>query len=468
MSRVIQFPGLILPPHIIKQRHAAIAKTSEQLTLFAMHVELGAKALAKGDSKLAHVEFRIAAFTCPEAWLGIAGSDLEAGDLQGAFEKCCQVFEFSGKTKTRAAALNNMGMILTRWHRREEAFPLFCKSFELDKQAGSAANIATILKWKGRLEEAIQWAEKAVRLDARCYEAHFVKAISLLLMGDFRKGFSEYEVRWRNPRSNCRKMDLEAKEWSGEPLKGKSIVVYIEQGAGDTIQMLRYFPILKERGAKIFFASAQGLKRLVEKTGWVEEVIEDERLIPKTDFCISTMSLPRVIERVPSAPYLDAAVPIERSLRRKQLVGLVWAGSADHVHDKLRSVPLEQFRPILDLARGTSNLEFVSLQVGPGEVDLLFDDYEISQPDRPRDFLETAQIIAGLDLVISVDTSVVHLAGAMGKPVWMLTPFAPDWRWMLKREDSVWYPSLRLFRQEREGDWGPVIARIRQELRKSL
>ena len=196
-------------------------------------------------------------------------------------------------------------------------------------------------------------------------------------------------------------------------------------------------------------------------------MIEDERFIPETDYCVATMSLPRgfgtEMETIPRAPYLKVPgmqypIPTRNVPLR---VGLCWAGSADHQHDSLRSIPLAAFSPLFNLP----DVVFYSLQVGPGEMDLIGAGFPIVNLDaRPVDYFDTATILTELDLLISADTSVVHLAGAIGLPVWMLTPFAPDWRWLLEREDSPWYPSLRLFRRAADGDWGPVVDRVRERL----
>lgn len=435
-----------------------------RLIRFASLVEQGAKRITAGDSLSGKSFYREAAQLCPEAWLGLATADLEAGNKSEALAKATQAAEFAATDLTRAAALNCAGNILTRMNRRTEALPLFAESHRLaPRKPDAPANLGTVMKWSGQLDEAIRWFTRALNLDPRCSPAAFGRALAYLLKGDLATGFREYENRWRNSAAKCRKLDLVCPEWNGQPLNGKTICLYTEQGAGDTIHMLRYFPMVKQRGGKIIFACAPGLRRLVAAAGWCEAIVEDERLIPRVDFCLPLLSLPRVfgttLETVDGAPYLAKPVTIRDVGFR---VGLVWAGSPDHTDDKLRSLPLERFGPLFEAA---SAAEFISLQVGPGRLDLLTEDFPIADGGSViGDFHDTAEMLATLDLLITVDTSVAHLAGALGVRTWLLLPFAPDWRWMLKRTDSPWYTSLKLYRQPAEGDWETVIANVARDL----
>lgn len=438
-----------------------------RLIHFAQLVEQGAKRMSAGDYLSCKSYYREAAQLCPEAWLGLATAALGAGNKAEALERATEAVEYARTDLTRAAALNCVGNILTRMNRRGEALQFFKQSYQLaPRRPDAPANIGTVLKWSGQLDAAIAWFTRALNVEPRCTPAAFGRALAYLLKGDLIRGFQEYENRWRNPLANCRKLDLGCPEWHGQNLNGKTICLYSEQGAGDTIQMLRYFPLVKARGGKIIFASAQGLRRLVEPLGWCEAIVEEEHLIPRCDYSLPIMSLPRVfattLDTIPPAPYLKLG-PRHTGHDRFR-VGIVWAGSPDHVDDKLRSIPLSEFAPLFAPSR-LSRASYLSLQVGPGRMDLLTEDFPIADVGAVlSDFYDTAARLAELDLLITVDTSVAHIAGALGVRTWLLLPFAPDWRWLLTRSDSPWYPSLTLYRQTDEGDWSAVMARVAADL----
>ena len=439
-----------------------------RLVRFAQLVEQGAKRMSAGDYLSCKSYYREAAQLCPEAWLGLATAALGAGNKAEALEKATEAVEYARTDLTRAAALNCVGNILTRMNRRGEALQFFKQSYQLaPRRPDAPANIGTVLKWSGQLDAAINWFTRALNVEPRCTPAAFGRSLAYLLKGDLIRGFQEYENRWRNPLANCRKLDLGCPEWHGQNLNGKTICLYSEQGAGDTIQMLRYFPLVKARGGKIIFASAQGLRRLVEPLGWCEAIVEEEHLIPRCDYSLPIMSLPRVfattLDTIPPAPYLPCPRPAPRAPRPLK-IGLAWAGSPDHVDDKLRSIPLSEFAPLFAPSR-LSRASYLSLQVGPGRMDLLTEDFPIADVGAVlSDFYDTAARMAELDLLITVDTSVAHIAGALGVRTWLLLPFAPDWRWMLTRSDSPWYPSITLYRQTVEGDWSAVMARVAADL----
>jgi hypothetical protein len=295
----------------------------------------------------------------------------------------------------------------------------------------------------------------------------------LLCDGDFERGWKLYESRRDKP--GFANYDLDPSTiWLGDrPLQGKRLFVHCEQGAGDTIQFIRYLPLLKATGAIRTVAVQQPLVSLLGQVDPACKVIAEGLLPDRYDYHCPLLSLPfalgTTLETIPPMPRPLVAGPAEvarfsRLLgpRVRPRIGLVWSGNPDHDDDHNRSIAFSRLAPLL----------------GDGE-DWIAIQKDIRDTDRPAveaaprlarygdqlaDFADTAALISHLDLVISVDTSVAHLAGAMNRPVWILAPFDPDWRWLLGRDDSPWYPSARLFRQRATDDWEEVIARVRREL----
>lgn len=329
----------------------------------------------------------------------------------------------------------------------------------------------TLFDW-GRAEDAIAAYRQAIALRSDYADAHLNLALSLLVLGDFQTGFREYEWRWRlqtkgfRPPRNCPQP-----VWDGTPLQGKTILLHAEQGFGDTIQFIRYAPLVAEQGGRVIVEVQAPLKQLVEGVAGIAQAIAVGEPVPPFDVHAPLLSLPYLLGTTPatipaSIPYLFAdatrlplpalpAVPVPRLK-----VGIVWAGSPTHRSDRYRSCRLDDLMPLFQVR----DVAFYSLQKGP-QVEAALHPRLVPLPvvdlsDRLHDFSDTAAAIAQLDLVITVDTSVGHLAAALGKPVWILLSYAPDWRWLLHRSDSPWYPTVRLFRQARFHHWGDVIAEV--------
>jgi hypothetical protein len=290
-----------------------------------------------------------------------------------------------------------------------------------------------------------------------------------LLTGEFRAGWANYEFRFMKSPPAERNRFAQPR-WQGEPLAGKTILVHAEQGLGDTIQFARYLPLLAAQGARVLVEAQAPLKTLLESLpGELEFFVRGESLPPFDVHC-PLLSLAHgfgtELATIPSAtPYL--AAPSEALSRwamrfpvsTQPRVGVVWSGNPRHENDHRRSLSFDEFRPVL-MAPG---IEFFSLQKNAKPADaaaLAALPHVTDLGSELATFADTAAVIAHLDVVIAVDTSVAHLAGALGKPVWVLLPFAPDWRWLLGRDDSPWYPSARLFRQPRIGDWQTVAAEV--------
>jgi len=321
----------------------------------------------------------------------------------------------------------------------------------------------------GRLDEAEPLLRTALELDTNHLDARLGMARLLLLKGDLTNGWPAYE--WRRQKAEGRYPKLPGPEWDGSDPAGKTILVYAEQGFGDTIQFACLLPLLSKRGATVRVICQKPLLNLMQRINGVASAQAVWKPLPAYDFWCPLLSLPGPMgltkANIPAnAPYLPSvtlsqrlAAPVGTRLK----VGLSWAGSPTHGHDRDRSAGLETLLPLT----GVAGAAFYSLQAGPraSDLDKVAHPALIGAPSRGlSDFAETAALIHELDLVITVDSAVAHLAGAMGKPVWVLIPFSPDWRWQRDREDSPWYPSMRLFRQTEAGDWIPVVERMTAEL----
>ena len=305
-------------------------------------------------------------------------------------------------------------------------------------------------------------------------EAHFSQGLALLSIGNFKRGWEQYEWRWAT-KGYAPKRDFVQPRWRGaEDLSGRTILLHSEQGFGDTLQFVRYAPLLAAKGARVVLQVPPPLKALMAGLAGVDVIVAQGDTLPAFDCHCPLLSLPlafaTTLLSIPAAtPYLHAnagsvakwqALLGERSGPR---VGLVWSGNPNHKNDRNRFISSARLLPLL----AVPGVRFVSLQkdLREGDAEVLRNRSEITHiGDQLDDFADTAAAVSLLDLVITVDSVVAHLAGALGKAVWVLLPFSPDWRWLLEREDSPWYPSARLFRQPHTGDWDSVIGRVREEL----
>jgi tetratricopeptide (TPR) repeat protein len=337
---------------------------------------------------------------------------------------------------------------------------------------------ANILLHLGRHEESLRAYDAAVAADPKYHEAHYHRGSTLLLTGRFDEGWRDFEHRWFVADCGFDRPELNVAEWRGEALTGRSIVVYSEQGLGDTIQFVRFLPELGRMGAKLTFLCHPNLIRLfrplVAEFETVPLVDHDARF----DFQCALMSLPLRLKADPgrfgaAVPYLAAedgrvARWRDRIGTHGFKVGLCWQGNPKGRIDEGRSIPLEKYRPLASLP----GVRLISLQKTHGVEQLqrlpegitveTLGDFDAGDDA----FVDTAAIMQCLDLVITSDTAIPHLAGALGRPCWVALKHIPDWRWMLERSDSLWYPSLRLFRQERPGDWDSAISPMVDALHK--
>lgn len=375
-------------------------------------------------------------------------------------------------------ALSHRGATLDAMQRPDEALASYARAIALRPDYADAyGNRGTAFYNLRRLDEALGDFDRALALRPDLPEVHWNQASARLITGDFARGFAEYEWRWQREAMIAAKRDFSQPLWRGEDIVGKTILLHSEQGFGDSIQFCRYIPAVAARGARVILEVEAPLRRLMTTLCGSCEVIAKGSLLPDFDIHCPLMSLPLAfgtrLETVPSVtPYLrapadDIAVWETRlSNTRRPRIGLVWSGNPTHLRDADRSIALETLLPLLDVDAG-----FVSVQKDVRDADaaLLAARGDILQVGSAlNDFADTAALLSQLDLVITVDTSVTHLAGALGKPVWVLLPFIPDWRWLLDRETSPWYPTARLFRQDESRSYDGVIARMRAALRQGI
>jgi tetratricopeptide (TPR) repeat protein/uncharacterized membrane protein len=372
-------------------------------------------------------------------------------------------------------------------NRYEEALASSDRALALQQDhAEAVCNRGAALSGLGRYAEALISYQNAVSVRSDFADAHYNEALCCLLMGDFDRGWAKQEWRWETPHLRAGKRNFQQPLWLGsDEIAGKTILLHPEQGLGDTLQFCRYAPLVAQRGARVVLEVQKPLHALMETLAGITQVISSGDPLPHFDVYCPLLSLPLAfgteIETIPSAaPYLHAPegrrrVWRERFDRHDRLrVGLVWAGdprkhlpNANRI-DRQRSISLEHLAPLLEL----HGCEFYSLQKGEAAVAQLHDNLHrervVDWTGELHDFADTAALVEHLDLVISVDTSVAHLAGALGKPFWLLNRYNTCWRWLLDRDDSPWYPTVRLFRQDSSRQWDVVVTRLRTALEGAI
>lgn len=389
-------------------------------------------------------------------------------------------------------ALSNRGYVLVQLQRPLEALQAYDQALALDDSSADLwFNRGSTLETLRRFDEATDSYDRARQLNPDASSAPWNDALMQLLQGDYQNGWRAYEARWYTEQMQGQLRHFTEPLWLGDfSLEGKTILLHAEQGFGDTLQFVRYVPLVAAMGARVILEVQPALVKLLGNVPGAAEVISSQRFMrPAFDVHCPLMSLPLACqsfseEDIPRAPYLlpeasawnDWAqrLPHNRALR----VGLVWAGSSAQTHpdavriDGQRSLPFDALAPVVELAREHAQLEFYSVQVGDTALAQLHSHPLASHvkdcSGALRDFADTSGLLAHLDLLISVDTSVCHLAGALGKPVWLLNRVNTCWRWQLDRSDTPWYPSFTIFRQTQTDDWNEVIAQVRSALQQRL
>lgn len=369
-----------------------------------------------------------------------------------------------------ADAFANKGVVLAVMGSYDEAINSYRHALEImPTHIKSLSNLGVAYKETMKFDLAMESYNHAIQLNENYADAFWNKSLLLLLLGDYANGWALYEWRWKRNEFAQYRRKFSKPLWIGEPsIVGKSIFLYSEQGLGDTIQFCRYAKLLQNLGAKVFLEVPSQLFRLLKSLDGVEQLIESGNVLPNYDFYCPLLSLPLALSKTyKSIPKTRKYIHAEKGKlsiwseilgEKKQLrVGLVWSGNSSHANDQKRSLLLNDFMQYLP-----SGVDYVSLQKEVRLYDI--DTLKLNQirhfGDQIVDFSDTAALCELMDLVVSVDTSVAHLSGAMGKDTFVLLPYIPDWRWLLTRNDSPWYSTIRLFRQNSDRKWAPVLQEV--------
>lgn len=445
------------------------------------HINLGMLLQEMREGKEALAQLRRAIELRPDDPSGHNNLGVALGD-QEKFQEAIECYEgLLARWPDYALAWNNMGNALRSAGRSEEAVTALHKALELKPDYTEAHNnLGIIYIGMGRFLDAVRAFDQSLLLRPDYPEAHANRGLIYLLLGEFHRGWADYEWRWQGHNGRKRKK-FSGRVWDGSPIAGKRLLLYCEQGLGDTFQFVRYAKELKARGATIILECPDSIRQILDRTPGIDEFIIRGDKPPLCDFYAPLLSLPGLcqthLDNLPRrVPYIftDPALIWEWKQRMASIegfrIGIAWQGNPEHKGDRYRSFPLKRFAVVAN----TPGVTLVTLQKNYGSeqierLDGLFPLTDFKGISENIDgWLRTAAIISNLDLVICADTSLAHLAGAMGIPVWMTIPVSPDWRWLLDRTDTPWYPTMRLFRQSRGGDWEEVFDRIANALRERL
>ena len=436
------------------------------------HNNLGVVLRDQGKQKEAEASFREALRLKP----GYAEIHANLGNVlrkEGKLEEAEACYREALRLKPGLAeACNGLGLVFSDHDKLEDAEANCRKALRLKPDFVEAHNsLGSVLERQGKLEEAEVCYREALRLKPRYADAHVTLSLHLLLRGNFTHGWAEYE--WRLLIRDDLRTALPP-SWDGSALNGQTILLQAEQGLGDTFQFVRYARVVQAKGGRVVLQCQPALTRILATCPGVDQVLGEGAPLAAPHLTAPLLSLPLLcrttLETIPAeVPYLAVDPARVHSWRARLAafpglkVGICWQGNPKFKEDRLRSVPLASFAPLA----AVPGVCLVALQRGPGLEQIAQQSEHLSIVDLPgrsedlaEGWLDTAALIQALDLVISVDSAVVHLAGALGAPVWVALPFIPDWRWLLDREDSPWYPTLRLFRQRKPGDWPEVFQRL--------
>jgi Flp pilus assembly protein TadD len=441
----------------------------------------------------------------PDVWCNLALVLRELGQREPALEACAKALALA---PGNPIAHCNLGNLLLDGKDVQGALDQYRLALELDPgNVPALANLSAALSHQGRLEEALEADERALLLEPLRADLHlnrgytlmrsgrlgeaedaYLRALSLepglpkarwnlayvrLLQGRYLEAWPDFEARLAIPEARENLRAYPQPRWQGEPFPGRTLLVWVEQGMGDTVQFARYLPQVKARGGQVLFQLYHGLHGLLASCPGADQVVAGEDDLPPFDLQVPLLDLPALfrshLEDLPNrVPYLACPpdyVPGPELTRKLALragqskVALVWAGNPKHADDARRSLDPALLAPLAALP----DLQWLSLQMAPAALPPL--PGLLSLGDDLKDFRDTAWVLAQCDLVVSVDTAVAHLAGAMGLPVLLLLPFFPDWRWLMRGEACAWYPTMRIYRQPAPGAWEPVVARLVEDLR---
>ena len=407
--------------------------------------------------------------------LGIAFKEMgNLAEATASYQKALQI------NPNFAEGHNNLGNVLLANDQLDDAAARFQTALRLKPNyAETLTNYANVLQKQGKLHEALACYDQALLMKPGYAEAHWNKSLALLLSGNFHQGWAEYEKRWQSKHFHRR--PFQQPLWDGSPLGGRTILLWAEQGLGDTLHFIRYAPLVQQRGGTVVMECQPPLLPLLAQCSGIDRLVAQNSPLPSFDLQVPLLSLPGIfrtdLATIPAqVSYLIADQPLVEHWR-EQLnsyqgfkIGIAWQGNPTHGGDRQRSMPLGQFAPLAQVP----GVHLLSLQKGHGAEQLraVADRFTVidlgSRLDETNGaFMDTAAVMMNLDLIITADTATAHLAGALGVPVWVALPWIPDWRWLLERIDSPWYPSMRLFRQPQRGDWADVFNRMAQELKRN-
>jgi tetratricopeptide (TPR) repeat protein len=441
---------------------------------------LGNALQGRGDVDDAIAAYRQALKLRPdsaEVLANLGGALKRRGDLDEAAMHLRRVVDLAPNL---AAANLNLGMVLHKQCRLDEALPPLRKGIQLSPNSADAHNVlGLVLRDQGHHEEAMTCFRHALSLSPDLADARTNQAIMLLAEGEFQTGWTEYEWRWKCSESPAPPFDTP--RWNGDSLHGRTILLYAEQGLGDTLQFVRYVPLVKQRGATVIVQCQKALLPLLSRCPGIDRLVSRGEQLPHYDVQAPLLSLPALfqtnVENIPaSLPYLFADPQLVRYWRDRLAssaglrIGINWRGRAGQGMFRQRDIPLECFASLNGLP-----ITLINLQQDASETELstALPELSIFHPGHDVDrahgaFMDTAAIMMNLDLVISSDTSLPHLAAALGIPVWIALPFVASWQWMRDRHDSPWYPTARLFRQKTPGDWDQAFAEIHTALKQHI
>jgi Flp pilus assembly protein TadD len=402
-----------------------------------------------------------------------------------------------------AMAHNNLGNVYRSQGNTEKAANCYRQAVQLQPDYPEAnGNLGVVLQEQGQREEALACYEQALRLNPDNAETRLNRAMLLLGLGNFAEGWAEFEWRWRT--KDMPGYGIKQPRWDGSPLEGRTIFIYAEQGLGDTLQFIRYLQLVKKAGGTVILECQVPLLKLLANFPWIDQLVGRGEPFPAFDFHAPLLSLPGIFQttlaNIPAdVPYLQADSKLIEHWRKELnsrsclaggtlettgsgptrqagptdafKVGISWQGNPGKPFDFHRSIPLTHFARLAQVP----GVKLISLQKGPGmdQLAALAEPFPLLDlsPRLDEDsgaFMDTAAVMKNIDLVISSDTAVPHLAGALGVSVWVALPLASDWRWLVGREDCPWYPTMQLFRQAKYGDWDSVFMRIAEELKKAI
>jgi tetratricopeptide (TPR) repeat protein len=441
----------------------------------AAHYGLGNVLTARGRREEAVACFRAALSFRPDYGEAYNNLGLALTELRRPAEAVVLLRQAVRLRPGAAEGHNNLGLALSDLGRFEEAEAAFHEALRLNpKYAEAHTNLGSAFKEQGRTDEALACYQVALWLQPDSASTHWNRALAWLQAGDFERGWPEYEWRWQRTKTPPRRFPQPA--WDGSPLAGRTLLIYMEQGLGDMLQFIRY-AALAQPGGRVVVECPGILRPLFSRCRGIDQLVAEGDPLPPFDVHAPLLSLPRLLKTtlatVPAeVPYLfpdpgrvetwGRRLPPGRDFK----IGVAWQGNPHHQWDRHRSFPLAKLAPLA----GLPGVRLVSLQKGPGIEQLRAAPFPVTALAEDLDasggaFEDTAAVLRHLDLVVTPDTALAHLAGGMGVPAWVALAAVSDWRWLLGREDSPWYPSLRLFRQARLGDWEAVFERMAAELR---